>query len=177
MATDKFSKPIKAVSIALSALFFSPAPAAALMPWDSAYLNSGAKDFASRLPEPADVFVPWKAAASGKDVPSSLCELMDGLHAKYRAHASQSPAVFPGLVEEGGGPVSTGLGYDLGPRLRFQGVGVFDMEQNYAFLGPAFTFNIEGDLAITTGMQLPVAGESGPDSPPGLYYAEFRLLF
>ncbi|OGP15646.1 MAG: hypothetical protein A2052_07220 [Deltaproteobacteria bacterium GWA2_54_12] len=180
MATVKFSKPIKALSIALSGLFLSPAPAAALMPWGSAYLNSGAVGFANHLTEgafkPESVFIPDQTAVSGKDVPSSLCELVEGMHATDRAHVSQSPAAFPELLEDSG-PVSTGLGYDLSPGLRFQGVGVFDMEENYAFLGPAFRLNIEGDLAITTGMQLPIAGDNGQDRLSGLYYAEFMLLF
>lgn len=148
------------------------------MPWGNAYLNNGEEGFAS--PGGAfhseGVLIPGQTTISGKDVPSSLCELVEGMHATDRAHVSQSPAAFPELLDDSG-PVSTGLGYDLGPGLRFQGVGVFDMEENYAFLGPAFTLNIEGDLAITTGMQLPVAGDGGPDKPSGLYYAEFRLLF
>lgn len=179
MATVKFSKPLKALSIALAALFLSPALAAALMPWDNVYLNNGA-DVTSHLPGGAyqpEFLKPGKETISIKDVPSSICELVEGMHAKDRAHVSQSPAAFPELLDNSGGPVSTGLGYDLGPGLRFQGVGVFDMEENYAFLGPAFTLNIEGDLAITTGMQLPIAGDGGPDKPSGLYYAEFRLLF
>lgn len=162
-------------------MFFSPALACALMPWGNVYLDSGARGFASPLPEgalkPESVFIPSQPAISEKDVPSSLCELVDGMHTIDSAHLSQSPAAFPELLEDSGGPVSTALGYDLGPGLRLQGVGVFDMEENYAFIGPAFRLNLKGDLAITTGMQLPVAGDSGPDRPSGLYYAEFMLLF
>lgn len=162
-------------------MFFSPALASALMPWGNIYMDSGAQGFAGHLPEgarkPESVFIPSQPAVSDKDVPSSLCGLVEGMHAKDSAHLSQSPAAFPELLEDSGGPVSTGLGYDLGPGLRFQGIGVFDMEENYAFLGPAFRLNLKGDLAITTGMQLPVAGDSGPDRLSGLYYAEFMLLF
>lgn len=181
MATVKFSKLLKAFSIALATLLLSPALAAALMPWDNVYINSDLKGFASHLTEgafkPESVFIPDQTAVSAKDVPFSLCELVEGMYANDRAHVNLSPAAFPELLDDNGGPVSTGLGYDLSPGLRFQGVGVFDMEENYAFLGPAFRLNIKGDLAITTGMQLPVAGDGGQDKLSGLYYAEFMLLF
>lgn len=149
------------------------------MPWENIYLNSGVEDFASPLPGGA--FKPEFFLKQGKDVsaievPSSLCELVEGMHTTDMDRASQSPASFPELLEDSV-PLSTGLGYDLVPGLRFQGVGVFDMEENYAFLGPAFRLNIEENLAITTGMQLPVAGGGGPDKLSGLYYAEFKLLF
>jgi hypothetical protein len=151
------------------------------MPWGNAYTDNGTEGFAGKLPKgalnPEVVLKPAQPTISDRDAPSLLCELIEGMHAKNRARASQSPAAFPELLEDNGGQVSTGMGYDLSPGLRFQGVGVFDMEENYAFLGPAFRLNIEEDLAITTGMQLPITGGDGTDKPSGLYYAEFKLLF
>lgn len=98
------------------------------------------------------------------------------MHAKERAPglAGRSASSFPELLEDSA-PVSTGIGYELGPGLSFQGVGVFDPSESYASLGPALSLHA-GNFEFTTGMQLPVT-EAGPEEPPDLYYAEFRLLF
>lgn len=101
------------------------------------------------------------------------------MHANDRTpdNDSRLPPEFHELLDGGSSPFGTGVGYDFGPGMRFQGVGVFDLDSNYASLGPALTLNIEEDFAITTGMQLPVAGDAGPEKLSELFYAGIRLLF
>lgn len=133
------------------------------------------------LPQEAPVLsgssrVYQKGAIIGLELPHALCSLVEGSFAKDRpgAYPARSAADFPGLVEESF-PTGTGMGYDLGP-LRIQGIGLYDPEDNYASLGPAFRLSIDKGFEITTGMQLPVA-EGGPGDSPDLYYAELTILF
>lgn len=123
----------------------------------------------------------WAENASGMEprsigAPSALCSIVGGMHAKESAsrRESRSASSFPELLEDSA-PVSTGFGYGIGPGLSFQGVGVFDANQSYASLGPALSVHT-GNFGFTAGMQRQVT-ETGPEDPPDLYYAEFRLLF
>jgi hypothetical protein len=179
LATANFTLAAKAAAAAAAA--FSPslghaalplaAPSAA-MP-ESAFERSLTPEAASHAE--AD-FREW---APQEDVPASLCELIETMHANDRSPEQDGrlPAEFPELLDGGSSPFGTGVGYDLGPGMRFQGVGVFDLDNNYASLGPALTLNIEGELAITTGMQLPVAGGAGTEKLSELFYAGIKLLF
>lgn len=185
LATVKFMRTIQAVSGALAALVLVsvfPAAALALWPMDGARWN-GDRLGSSRGPGRHVSTGTWRSHASsfpgpslmiGEEVPAAVCELVGGMYTKDRLlkQAGQSAAV---LLDEGS-PVGTGMGYDLGPNLRFQGVGVFDTSENYASLGPAFKVNLNKGFEITTGMQLPVT-EKAPGSLPDLYYAEFTLVF
>lgn len=185
LATVKLTNTVQAVSKGLAALILlsiSPGAALALWPMDGARWNA---DMLEPFPGPGrhaparteGAHMPSSAGPTlmiGEDVPDTVCELVGGMYTKDRVLklAGQSAA---DLLEDGS-PVSTGMGYDLGPNLRFQGVGVFDTSENYASLGPAFRLNIHKGFEITTGMQLPIT-ETAAGSLPDLYYAEFTLLF
>lgn len=151
-----------------------PCVAPAVWPGGSAPWDGGAQPVQDNGHEDRNT---GDASGLGEDLSPALCGLVSGMHTKEKAlkPAGQSAAAFPELLEDSG-PVSTGMGYDLGSGLRFQGVGVFDPDKNYASLGPAFRLNIDKGLEITTGMQLQVT-ENGSGAPPDLYYAEIRLIF
>lgn len=175
LATVKLSKTAKAFSISLAAFLCGPCLAHSAMSLAVPFSNGEGRVFERPLPGPDKASA--GARSPDEDVPASLCGIIDGMHSNGAGSTRASfPAGFPELLDDEV-PVGTGVGYDLGPGLRFQGVGVFDLEENYASLGPAFTLSIEGALAITTGMQLPVTGSTGPEKPAGLYFAGFRLLF
>ena len=179
MATANFT--LAASALAAAAAVLSPSLAHSAMSWAAPTAEGAASAFERSLPEAAAGheeadFREWPPQ---EDVPASLCELVEGMHANDMAleQDSRLPAEFPELLDGGSSPFGTGVGYDLGPGMRFQGVGVFDLDSNFASLGPALTLNIEGDLAITTGMQLPVAGGAGPEKLSELFYAGIKLLF
>lgn len=180
LATANFTLAAKAVAAAAAA--FSPSLAHSAVHW-AAPPAAGAESAFERSLSPAAaghgeaILREW---APDEDVPASLCELVETMHANdlpLDNNDSRLPPELPELLDGGSSPFGTGVGYDLGPSMRFQGVGVFDLDSNYASLGPALTLNIEGELAITTGMQLPVAGGAGPEKLSELFYAGIKLLF
>lgn len=179
LATANFKEAARA--LAAAAAVFLPSLAHSAMSW-AAFPSTGAASAFERSLAPGAASheeTLFQELAPDEDVPASLCELVETMHANDRAldHDSRLPAEFPELLDGDSSPFGTGVGYDLGTGMRFQGVGVFDLENNYASLGPALTLHIEGELAITTGMQLPVAGGAGAEKLPELFYAGFRLLF
>lgn len=164
LATIKFAKTICSVHacFALAAAVLMPAAAWSGLQQDSPLLSGNLRAQAVR-------------GAFGFELPPALCSLVDGINADRPGGLSgQSAASFPDLLKESV-PVGTGMGYDLGP-VRIQGIGVYDPQENYASLGPAFRLDIARDFEITTGIQLPLT-ENGPGGTPGLYYAEFTILF
>lgn len=168
MATAIFSRRL----IALSALVAALAPAAAFcrdVPGTLMYAGRSASMDA--VPEkPLNRDEAPESLATVPELPASLCELVGGMSTLNR------PANIPALLEGGSGPIGTAVGYDLGEGVRLQGVGVYDPGDNHASLGPAFKLNLEKGLAITTGMQLPVASD-GPERHSGLFFAEFMFQF
>ncbi|HBG47260.1 MAG TPA: hypothetical protein DDW94_09780 [Deltaproteobacteria bacterium] len=115
----------------------------------------------------------------GSGFPSTLCELVENIYT--RGSVTRSPAgAGAGLSEilsDESRVVGTGVGYDIGAGLRVQGFGVFDMDDNSAFAGPALRFNVQEYIDLTTGMQLLINEDESRFERQGLYFAEFRFQF
>lgn len=107
--------------------------------------------------------------------PEALCALVEGMRERSDGRYAGSAPGFSSTVE-GSVPVGTVVGYEIGPGLSLNGVGVYDAEDDFASVGPAFRVDIDDGVEITAGVQLQVA-DDGPVSGPGLYYAGLRLLF
>lgn len=111
--------------------------------------------------------------------PSTLYGLMEDNYTRNSARLLSIPgAGVSDLLSDESRMVGTGLGLNLGPGLKFQGFGIYDMEEGSTFAGPALKYDLPGDLYFTTGVQIPlndrreiVSGSSD------FYFAEFRLLF
>lgn len=118
------------------------------------------------------------AVEFGTGFPSTLCELVGNLYTRGNFRKLFTPTAAPSfrdILEAGNNVVGTGVGYELTPILRIQGVGVYDPEENSAFMGPAFNYNLFDDFGLTTGFQI-LLNEDG-NGIPNLYFAEIRVFF
>ncbi|GEM_PF-3882269 len=111
--------------------------------------------------------------------PSTLQWLMEGNYTRDSARLLSTPgAGISDLLPDEGRLVGTGLGLDLGPGIKFQGFGIYDMEEGSTFAGPALRYDLPGDLDFTTGVQIPLNDRREISSGSAdFYFAEFRLLF
>lgn len=113
----------------------------------------------------------------GSGFPSTLCELIENsLSGSSSARLSiGTGAGFSELLSDESRVVGTGLGYDLGTGLRVQGFGVFDMDENSAYAGPALTYNLQDSIDLTTGVQVPL--NEDVSERQDFFFAEIRVLF
>ncbi len=114
---------------------------------------------------------------AGSGFPATLCELIENSYSggSYARLLTGTGAGFSELLSDEDRLAGTGLGYELGPGLRVQGFGIFDMDGNSAFAGPALTYNLLESIGLTTGVQMPL-GEPAADGED-FFFAEIRVLF
>jgi len=113
----------------------------------------------------------------GTGFPSTLCELIEN---SYSGGSSVRLSMSTGagleeILSDESRVVGTGLGYDLGPALRLQGFGIFDMDENSAYAGPALTYNLQDSVDLTTGVQ--VLLNEPVSERQDFYFAEIRVHF
>ncbi|WKZ32138.1 MAG: hypothetical protein QY316_09495 [Thermodesulfobacteriota bacterium] len=111
--------------------------------------------------------------------PPTLYGLMEGNYTRDSARLLSIPgAGVSDLLSDESRMVGTGLGLNLGPGIKFQGFGVYDMEEGSTFAGPALKYDLPGGLDFTTGVQIPLNDRREIASGSSdFYFAEFRLLF
>lgn len=110
--------------------------------------------------------------------PPTLYGLMEGNYPRDSARLLGIPgAGVSELLSDESRIIGTGLGLNLGPGLKFQGFGVYDMDEGSTFAGPALRYNLPGDLDFTTGVQVPLNDRGIASGSADFYFAEFRLLF
>ncbi|HEY4706592.1 MAG TPA: hypothetical protein VII64_03960 [Thermodesulfobacteriota bacterium] len=109
--------------------------------------------------------------------PMTLCGLIENSASggSYERLATGTGAGFSEILSDESRVVGTGLGYEIGPGLRVQGFGIFDMDENSAYAGPALTYNFHDSIGLTTGVQVPL--NEPVSERQDFFFAEIRLLF
>jgi hypothetical protein len=74
--------------------------------------------------------------------------------------------------------VATGVGYELTPLIRLDGLAIYDLEDDSVFVNPAFGWNILTNLDLALGAQF-FAGDADSEygDSENLYYASLKIFF